>query len=109
MGGSFGSPQPGVIRWRSANKGDGEEERDAPKPLLRVEAPKSIQRGRYSNDDSATLSMEDMAVMQENVQKYQREEIRPEESFGTVDESTVLSEDDAYVKKLRAKMEAKAE
>jgi len=113
--GSFGNPQPGLIRWRSANRDDGEDAgRDDcteknQSALVKVEAPKSIQRGRYSNDDSATLSMEDMAVMQENVQKYQREEIRPEESFGTVDESTVLSEDDAYVKKLRAKMEAKAE
>merc|ERR1712228_63413 len=110
MGGSFGSPQPGVIRWRSANKGDGEEERDAPKPLLRVEAPKTIQRGRYSNDDSATLTMEDMAAMQGNVQKYTREENRLEEDVvETVYESTVLSEDDPYVKKLRAKMNAKAE
>ena len=63
---------------------------------------------KHANDDSATLSMEDMAVMQENVVKYQREEIRPEEDIETEDESTILDEEDAYVKKLRAAMEAKA-
>lgn len=110
--GSFGAPQQGLIRWRSANRegdeGDREQNEDKA-PLAKVEAPKTIQRGKYSNDDSAALSMEDIAVMQENVVKYQREEIRPEEDIETVDESKVLSEDDAYVKKLRAKMEAKAE
>ena len=111
--GSFGSPQPGLIRFRSANR-DGEEgderqqlDRKSNK-VVKVEKPKTIQRGKYSNDDSATLSMEDMAVMQENVVKYQREEIRPEEDIETEDESTVLDEEDAYVKKLRAAMEAKA-
>lgn len=108
--GSFGSPQHGLIEWRCAKNGDAAEDGERDKSeLLEVEAPKRIQRGKYSKDESPTLSMEDMAVMQESVQKYQREEIRPEESFETVDESIVLSEDDAYVKKLRATMETKAE
>jgi len=107
--GSLGSPQPGLIEWRCSKNGDAEDGARDENELLEVETPNSIQRGKYSKDASATLSMEDMAVMQENVQKYQREEIRPEENFETVDESTVLPEDDVYVKKLRAKMETKAE
>jgi serine/threonine protein kinase len=109
--GSFGSPKTGLIRWRSCERTPSSERDDAEKgtKAVKVEPPKSIQRGRYSKDESVTLTIEDITAMQECVQKYKREELRPEEELEVKDESTVLSEDDAYVKKLRAKMEAKAE
>jgi serine/threonine protein kinase len=114
--GSFGSPQQGLIRWRSAERSAPGEREDAEdekasykKSMAKVVPPKSIQRGKYSKDENVTLSLEDMAAMQECVQKYKREELRPEESLEAKSESIELPEDDAYVKKVRAKLEAKTE
>lgn len=109
--GGFASPMQGIPQFMSAGKinpDDPEENHDA-EALVKVEAPKSIKRGRYSKDENVTLSLEDMAAMQESVQKYKRDELRPEEKLTENDDSIALSEDDAYVKKLKIMAEAKAE
>lgn len=108
MNAGGGGIMPSPMQWRSAQKmpehdQTQEEEDREEEPLTISIAPKTIQRGRYSEDEAVTLSMEDMAALQEKVEKYQRDELRPEEEIATV-KPTVLSEEDAYVKKLRAKM-----
>jgi hypothetical protein len=102
MGG--GAPQP-LIRWRSANRDkkseeSGKEEDDKENRTIKVLKPGEIKSGRYSKED--TVSPEDMAVMLETVTKYERDDPNPSEEITPVD-STVLSDDDSYVKALKEK------
>ena len=113
MGGGMQHPSP---MFQSATKyvvdGDengeeegGNDEDDGRATTIKVESPKKIQSGKYSQDKD--VSAEDLSAMMETVIKYSRESIRrdhEEEIVTTVAEATVLSsEDDDYVKALLAK------
>lgn len=91
-----------VIPFRSATRGENDDECKTEEKEVKVLPPDEIQPGRYSGKEDG-IPTEDMEAMLEKVEPYHRKELRPEEDLASV-LPTALTDEDPYVQAQRSKM-----